>query len=502
MSFSATGAALSRMAARYCAVFSLDPSATRAARSGTRSRTGTTWCTGTTGRTPWCSSTPPTTSPSSPASSAPRPASRPACSTSTSDPVTIEQIELAIVTRGFEEGWIDADPPESRTGTTVGVVGSGPAGLAVAAELNKLGHKVTVYERDEAPGGLLRFGVPDAKLEKWIIDRRVALLEAEGVEFACDTDVGGDVEAAEIRSRHDALVMAIGSRLHRDLDVPGRGLDGVHYAMDYLYQRNRWVAESQGRVSRPTPPESTITAAGKRVVVVGGGDTGMDCISNALREGAESVIILDVYPQLPPGGRPPTTPVAAAAEAHDHDLRAGRGRQAPLRTEVTELVGEDGRVAAVRGWEVEGTSSRDLKPIPGSDFEESAELVLIAIGFSHPEHEGAVTELGPRPRCPRQPEGSGLRDEGARRVRLRRRPGGAVAGGHRHRRGPALRPRRGPVPRGHRRGPPHTRPGHVRLRGRRPQLAASSGRDRPHRDGGRRLLVGPARQALALAAAG
>ncbi len=310
-----------------------------------------------------------------------------------SDPVTIEQIELAIVTRGFEEGWIDADPPESRTGTTVGVVGSGPAGLAVAAELNKLGHKVTVYERDEAPGGLLRFGVPDAKLEKWIIDRRVALLEAEGVEFACNTDVGGEVEAAEIRSRHDALVMAIGSRLHRDLDVPGRGLDGVHYAMDYLYQRNRWVAESQGRVSRPTPPESTITAAGKRVVVVGGGDTGMDCISNALREGAESVIILDVYPQLPPGGRPPTTPWPLPPKRTTTTYALDEGGKRRFGTEVTELVGQDGRVAAVRGWEVEGTSSRDLKPIPGSDFEESAELVLIAIGFSHPQHEGAVTEL-------------------------------------------------------------------------------------------------------------
>jgi glutamate synthase (NADPH/NADH) small chain len=310
-----------------------------------------------------------------------------------SDPVTIEQIELAIVTRGFDEGWIDADPPEARTGTTVGVVGSGPAGLAVAAELNKLGHKVTVYERDEAPGGLLRFGVPDAKLEKWIIDRRVALLEAEGVEFVCDTDVGGSLEAAEIRARHDALVMAIGSRLHRDLDVPGRGLEGVHFAMDYLYQRNRWVAESQGRVSRPTPPEHTITAAGKRVVVVGGGDTGMDCISNALREGAESVIILDVYPQLPPGGRPPTTPWPLPPKRTNTTYALDEGGKRRFGTEVTELVGEGGRVAGVRGWEVEGTSSRDLEPIPGSDFLEPAQLVLIAIGFSHPEHDGAVTEL-------------------------------------------------------------------------------------------------------------
>src|SRR5919199_5616303 len=188
------------------------------------------------------------------------------------DPVTIEQIELAIVTRGFEEGWIEPEPPESRTGRSVAVVGSGPAGLAVAAELNKLGHRVTVYERDEAPGGLLRFGVPDAKLEKWIIDRRVKLLEDEGIEFRCDVDVGRDIAAGELRGTHDAVVVAIGSRIHRDLAVPGRDLAGVHFAMDYLYQRNRAVAAMEGRPHRQTPPGRVISAEGKRVVVVGGGD--------------------------------------------------------------------------------------------------------------------------------------------------------------------------------------------------------------------------------------
>jgi glutamate synthase (NADPH/NADH) small chain len=310
-----------------------------------------------------------------------------------SDPVTIEQIELAIVTRGFDEGWIAADPPDRRTGRTVGVVGSGPAGLAVAAQLNKVGHSVTVYERDEAPGGLLRFGVPDAKLEKWIIDRRVALLEEEGVEFACDTDVGGEVDAEELRSRHDALVVAIGSRVHRDLEVPGRELDGVHFAMDYLYGRNRWVARSQGRPARETPSERAIGAAGRRVVVVGGGDTGMDCISNAIREGAASVMMLDVYPPLPPGGRPPTTPWPLPPKRTPTTYALDEGGRRRFGTEVVELLGEDGRVAAVRGWEVEGTSSRDLSPVPGSDFVEPADLVLIAIGFSHPQHEGALAQL-------------------------------------------------------------------------------------------------------------
>jgi glutamate synthase (NADPH/NADH) small chain len=310
------------------------------------------------------------------------------------DPVTIEQIELAIASRGFDEGWVVAEPPDRRTGKSVGVVGSGPAGLAVAAQLNKLGHKVTVYERDEAPGGLLRFGVPDAKLEKWIIDRRVKLLEEEGIDFVCDADVGVSVEADELRRRHDAVVVAIGSRVHRDLETPGRDLANVHFAMDYLYQRNRWVASSQGRPARATPPELEITAAGKRVVVVGGGDTGMDCVSNALREGAEDVLMLDVYPPLPKKGRMESTPWPLPPKRTPTTYALDEGGDRRFGTEVIELLGTDGAVSAVRGWRVEGTSSRDLKPVPGTEFEERAELVLIAIGFSHPEHEGAVEDLG------------------------------------------------------------------------------------------------------------
>jgi glutamate synthase (NADPH/NADH) small chain len=308
------------------------------------------------------------------------------------DPVTIEQIELAIVTRAFDEGWIVADPPGQRSGRTVGVIGSGPAGLAVAAELNKHGHEVTVYERDEGPGGLLRFGVPDAKLEKWIIDRRIALLDDEGVNFECNVDVGRDVSAAELRERHDALVVAIGSRVHRDLPVPGREVAGVHFAMEYLYQRNRHVAREQGR---PAPdPEQRISAAGRRVVVVGGGDTGMDCISNALREGASDVLLLDVYPSLPGDGRPPGTPWPLPPKRTTTTYALDEGGERRFGTQITAILGEGGRVRAVEGREVEGTSSRDLHAIPGSEFTEPADLVLIAIGFSHPEHEGAVAQLG------------------------------------------------------------------------------------------------------------
>ena len=155
------------------------------------------------------------------------------------DPVMIKQIEYWTIDHAFEQGWVVAEPPETRTGRRVAVVGSGPAGLAAADELNKIGHRVTVYERDEAPGGLLRFGVPDAKLEKWMIDRRLAVLEQEGIEFVCDVDVGRDLGADELRAGHDAVVLATGSRVERDLEVPGRELDGVHFAMDYLYGRNR-----------------------------------------------------------------------------------------------------------------------------------------------------------------------------------------------------------------------------------------------------------------------
>jgi glutamate synthase (NADPH/NADH) small chain len=252
---------------------------------------------------------------------------------------------------------------------------------------------VTVFERDEGVGGLMRFGVPDAKLEKWIIDRRARLLEDEGVTFECDVDVGRDVATADLAERFDAVVLAIGSRVHRDLDVPGRDLEGVHLAMDYLYQRNRAVAELEGRPSRT--PERPIVAAGKHVVVVGGGDTGMDCISNSLREGATDVKMLDVYPELPPSGRPENTPWPLPPKRTLTTYALDEGGNRTWNAEVTSLEGDaEGRVSGVQARRVEGTSSRDLRPVPGSEFTLPAQLVLIAIGFSHPEHEGPVRDLG------------------------------------------------------------------------------------------------------------
>jgi glutamate synthase (NADPH/NADH) small chain len=303
------------------------------------------------------------------------------------DAVTIKQIEYAIIERAWNEGWVVAKPPESRTGSTVGVIGSGPAGLAAAQELNAVGHEVTVYERDEAPGGLIRFGVPDAKLEKWIIDRRVKVLAEEGIQFEYGVDVGGaDLPVDELRARHDAIVIATGSRVGRDLDVPGRELGGVHMAMDYLYIRNRYVASiSEGGIPGPEP-EVPIVAEDKNVVVIGGGDTGMDCISNANREGAKSAILLDVYPEIPVGGRYDDTPWPLPLKRSVTTYALDEGGERRFGTQVTQLRGdENGNVRQLVGRKVTGSSSRTLEPVADSEFAMPAELVLIAVGFTGPE---------------------------------------------------------------------------------------------------------------------
>jgi len=311
--------------------------------------------------------------------------------------VTIEQIELAIAERAWSEGWIAPAPPDRRSGRTAAVIGSGPAGLAVADELNKCGHAVTVFERDEGPGGLLRFGVPDAKLEKSIIDRRVAVLEQEGIGFVYDTEAGVDITAEELAERFDAVVVAIGSRVSRDLEVPGRELRGIHPAMRYLYQRNRWVAEQQGRRSRAPEggwdSDAVLSAAGKKVIVIGGGDTGMDCISNSHREGARSVVMLDVYAQLS-GDHDPRAPWPLPPKRTPMTYALEEGGKRRWGTEVTGFGGKDGTVSHVYARQVTGSSSRDLTPVPGSEFVLEADLVLIAIGFAHPEHTGLVQQFG------------------------------------------------------------------------------------------------------------
>ena len=309
------------------------------------------------------------------------------------EPVTIQQIEMAIAERAFKEGWIVPKPPSRRTGKTAAVVGSGPAGLAGAAELNKSGHLVTVYERDEAPGGMMRFGVPDAKLEKWVIDRRVDVLEQEGIHFVYDTDVGRDLDTAELADRHDAVVVAIGSRVQRDLLLPGRELGGIHLAMDYVYQRNRSVAAQQGRHARTPDPQEEITAAGKRVVIVGGGDTGMDCLSNAHRQDARDGMLLDIYLALSSHGPDPRYPWPLPPKRTATTYALDEGGSRWWETEVTGFSGVDGAVNSVHARRVAGSSSADVTPVRGSEFTVDADLVLIAIGFLGPERNGPVRQL-------------------------------------------------------------------------------------------------------------
>jgi glutamate synthase (NADPH/NADH) small chain len=303
----------------------------------------------------------------------------PACTLEINDdPVMIKHVEVSIIENAFREGWVVPRPPAHRTGQSVAVVGSGPAGLACAAQLNYAGHRAVVYERDEALGGLLRFGIPDFKLEKKVIDRRIDILRAEGVEFVTNADVGISVSVKQLLVEHDALVLAVGARLHRELDVPGARLEGVHLAMEYLYDRNRAVA--RGVESKVDRHESHISARGKNVVVIGGGDTAADCIANAHREEARSITQLDRYP-APKGSRPREIvgwPNAPRREVSSYALEEGGERLWEATT--LELTGKGNEVTGVRIAQPEGER---LLP---------AELVLVAIGFTRPERDACLTQ--------------------------------------------------------------------------------------------------------------
>jgi glutamate synthase (NADPH) small chain len=302
------------------------------------------------------------------------------------DPVTIKQIELQVIDNAWKQGWVTPRPPGTRTGRKVAVVGSGPAGMAVAAQLNSKGHSVVVLERSEAVGGLMRIGVPDFKLEKWVIDRRVAVLEQEGVEFRCNVEVEGsgtdDLSVADLRAEYDAVVLAVGALVHRELDVEGADLPGVHLAMDYLSQHNRLVAVAEGREARPVGAER-ISAQGKHVVVIGGGDTAADCIATALREGAVDVQQLDRYPE-PAGSRNRELadwPALPRRQPGSYALEEGGRRQ--YAEVITGLSGGDGRLTTLHGTAVHGPP--DFGPVDGGAFDRPAELLLVAVGFTGPE---------------------------------------------------------------------------------------------------------------------
>ena len=301
--------------------------------------------------------------------------------------VSIKQIELAIVDRAWAEGWIAPQPPAWRTGRTVAVVGGGPAGLACAQELNRIGHSVTVYERDEAGGGLVRFGVPDFKIEKWVVERRLQQLADEGVEFRYGVEVGTDVGADELRASHDAVVLAVGSRVPRDLPVPGRELRGVHFAMDYLYQRNRWVARELGPHVAGAPaspgPGETITAAGKHVVVIGGGDTGADCIANAHREEPASVTQIELVGEPPPSRPDDLTPWPRWPMKLRTSYALKEGGERDFAISTTKLTGTAGQVERIH-W-LRNTGVPPFETVPGTEEDRRADLVLLAMGFLGPE---------------------------------------------------------------------------------------------------------------------
>ncbi len=314
------------------------------------------------------------------------------------DAVTIKQIENSIIDRAWAEGWVVAQPPERETGRSVAVVGAGPAGMAAAQQLRRSGHRVVLFERDEAAGGLIRFGVPDFKIEKHVVERRVRQLVEEGVELRCGVDVGVGVTADELRTEFDAVVLATGSRVPRDLPVEGRDLDGVHFAMDYLYGRNRWVASQSGpEPTVPAPERPAITAAGKHVVVIGGGDTGADCVGNSIREGALSVTQLELLPEPPPRRADDKTPWPLwpvkfrLSYAMEEAKGIGRGEQ-DFSVVTTRFTGSEGRVT---GQVIaEAQAAPPFAPVEGTERELQADLVLLAMGFVHPEQDGIVAQLG------------------------------------------------------------------------------------------------------------
>jgi glutamate synthase (NADPH/NADH) small chain len=307
------------------------------------------------------------------------------------DAVTIRENELEIIEFGFKNGLLKPKPPENKTGKKIAVIGSGPAGLSCAAELNRAGHKVVVFERDDKPGGILRYGIPDFKLEKGLIDRRINIWEKEGVVFKTNTDVGKDYPAKKLLDEFDAVCLAGGCRSPRDLNIEGRDLKGIHFAMDYLIQSNRSIAREN--ISQ----KQLIDTKGKRVVIIGGGDTGADCVGTAHRQGASCVVQIEVLPK-PEECRTEAYPwpsyplLLKTSSSHEE----GGDRHWAVLTK--RFIGEGGHVkklscVRVDFFETGKNTCPVMKEALGSEFEIEADLVILAVGFVHPEHTGLLSEL-------------------------------------------------------------------------------------------------------------
>ena len=300
-----------------------------------------------------------------------------------SDPVTIKQVEVEIIDRAFASGWVVPRPPAVLSGRSVAVIGSGPSGLAAAQQLTRAGHAVTVFERDDAPGGLLRYGIPEFKLEKRHLDRRLTQMRAEGTRFRCGVEAGTNVSAAELRAAFDALVLCGGARVPRDLPLPGRDLAGIHQAMEYLPPANRAVS---GGLAEPA-----INARGRHAVIVGGGDTGADCLGTAHRQGAASVTQLEIMPR-PPASRPGHQPWPVYPMIYRTSSAHEEGGERAYEVATLEFLGDPGgRVRALRLADAAG-----FDPVPGTERELPCDLVLLAMGFTGAERPGLLTDLGVR----------------------------------------------------------------------------------------------------------
>ena len=307
------------------------------------------------------------------------------------EPVTIKQIELQIVERGWKSGWIRPDPAPEKSGKRVAIVGSGPAGLAAAQQLARCGHDVSVFEKDPAPGGILRYGIPDYKLEKRIVDRRLEQLQAEGVTFENSVEVGEDISIHYLQRSFDAVLLSGGARIPRDLPVPGRDLDGIHFAMPFLKQQNRRNADLAG------PVGEAITATGKSVVIIGGGDTGADCLGTSLRQGASDVAQIEIMPKPPPT-RDTTTPWPEWPYQLRTSTSHQEGGQRRWSVLTKEFTGDNGHVRALQCCEVEWTTDdtgrRSFSEKLGTEFELKADLVLLAMGFTNEGNAKVLNAFG------------------------------------------------------------------------------------------------------------
>jgi glutamate synthase (NADPH/NADH) small chain len=307
-----------------------------------------------------------------------------ACTLNLEDaPVTIKTIECAIVDKAFEEGWVGPEPPTHKTGKTVAIIGSGPAGLACAQQLARAGHDVHVFEKHAKAGGLLRYGIPDFKMEKHLVDRRIIQMEAEGVTFHYGAHVGVNVPAEDLLRDYDAVVLAGGAEKPRDLPIPGRELKGIHFAMDFLPQQNRRISHEPREEAEP------ILATDKHVVVIGGGDTGSDCIGTSARQGARSITQLEILPRPPDKENKlltwPNWPLKFRTSSSQEE---GVAREFSVLTR--RLSGENGVVKQLHCVQVDDK----FQPVPGSEFTIEADLVLLAMGFVHPVHEGMIKAIG------------------------------------------------------------------------------------------------------------